>query len=261
MDKDEAKLILANCTLDNAPQGDAKFEEALRIAEKDTELKAWWESMQSTDRILQEKLHQAAVPSDLKSSLYASLEGTRNKRRSKRLLFRYLSLAASLLIATYVYFQYIVDYSDDYIGPLADRSFQYSFDGPRLSYFNKDTKMLTQWLEEQDFDLPDALPPKLLAQKGIGCRPLNWSEERVALICFKADTVYHLFIGMKDDFQDFDATPEIAFEGRKKGWTLSKWTSDDYVFVLTAQAKQSEMESFLAGYEPLLEDLGIGGEA
>lgn len=250
MDKEEAKLILANGTLENASQSDPKFEEALRMAEQDTELKTWWESTRSTDLFLQEKLNQAHVPSDLKSSLYASLEGARNKRNSRKRLYRYFALAASLILAVHVYFQYIVDYSDDYTGPLADRSFNYSFDGPRLSYLNKDTRMLTEWLEDQDFELPANLPPKLLALNGIGCRPLNWSKERVALMCFKADTVYHLFIGFKEDFEDFNATPEVAFEPRKKGWTVSKWTANDYVFVLTAQATQDDMASMLAEYNP-----------
>ena len=250
MDKVEAKLILANYTLGERPKDDPRFDEAWLVAESDPDLMAWWERERSQDATVQEKLLQFEPPSDLKAALSASMESAAKGKAMRRTVFRYLALAASLVLAFNIYYRYGIDRSDEYTGPLVDRAFNYSFDGPWLSYFNEDTTKITDWLESQDFEVPEQLPPKFLAQTGIGCRPLNWSDSRVAIICVDAETVYHLFVARKDDFQDVELSSEIAFEPRKAGWTVSKWESGDHLFVLTAKANQDSLESMLAEYRP-----------
>lgn len=250
MDKHEAKLILSSYTLENEPANDARFNQAAKLAESDTELSEWWEEHKQGDALLRGKLAETTVPHDLRAALNESLHGQRQRRATFRQLRNYFAIAASFVLAGYVYFQYGIDRSDDYSGPLAQRAYDYSSDGPRLSYFNKDTQKIRNWLGESGIELPNNLPPKLLELEGIGCRPLNWSEERVAIMCFNADTVYHLFVGHQDEFESFDASKEIGYDQYSNGWAISKWKNDDYVFVLTAKTSTSNMASFLASYTP-----------
>jgi len=93
-----------------------------------------------------------------------------------------------------------VDHGDFYEGPLVDRAFDYSLDGPHLKYFNEDVTKITVWLKAQNIDLPARLPERFLQQKGIGCRPLGWSGSKVAIICVDAGVVYHLFVAKEADF-------------------------------------------------------------
>ena len=102
----------------------------------------------------------------------------------------------------------------------------------------------------QILDVPNELPPRFLAQKGIGCRPLNWSDSRVAIICVDADVVYHLFIARDGDFEKFDLSESFQYETRKAGWTVSKWESGGHLFVLTAKASQDSLATMLASYQP-----------
>ncbi len=250
MDKVEAKLILANYTLDIPPTDDPRFDEALALAKRDPELMAWWTQAKEDDSTIQGRLQEFAPPPDLRPALEASMENVSRWRSRRRVLVRYLALAATVVLMVNVYFTFIVDRSDAYAGPLAERAFNYSFDGPRLKYFNKDTTKITDWLESQNFELPGQLPPKFLAQEGIGCRPLNWSDSKVAIICVDAEVVYHLFVAKEGEFENFDLSEEFEYEPQKAGWTVSKWESQGHLFVLTAKASQERLESMLAGYTP-----------
>ncbi len=250
MDKVEAKLILANYTLGETPIDDPRFDKASRMAEADPELMDWWKRAKQNDATIQGRLLEFKPPSDLRAALNASVESDSKWRTRRHWVMRGLALAASLVVAVNVYFKYIVDRSDEYTGPLVDRAFNYSFDGPRLSYLNSDTTKITDWLEEQNFDLPDQLPPRFLAQQGIGCRPLNWSDSKVAIICVDAEVVYHLFVAREGEFEKADLSDSFEYEQRKAGWTVSKWKSQGHLFVLTAKASQDRMQSMLAEYTP-----------
>lgn len=251
MDNAEAKLILSSYTLGHQPEGDAKFDAAKQLAEQDAQLMEWWLDQQRHDRQIRAKLGEFDPPSDLRASLAASLAHQQQTRSTRRRWIQALSLAACLLLGFLVYDRFIIDRSDEYEGPLVDRAFRYSSDGPRLTYFNNDTQKITEWLVEQGVDLPNALPPKFLDQDGIGCRPLKWSEERVAIICVDAETVYHLFVAQAHEFPEFDAPDdEIAFEDRPNGWTVSRWKSNGYLFILTGQAPKQNLSAMLASYQP-----------
>ncbi|MDQ8185528.1 hypothetical protein [Pelagicoccus sp. SDUM812002] len=250
MDKQEAKLILSSYTLGGEPANDERFDAAKSLAESDKELAAWWESEKKTDRIHSRSMRSFEVPPDLHSALKMTLAERERKRIRFAVARKWFSIAAAFVLCSYVFFEYGIDRSDDYTGPLAERAYNYSVDGPRLSYFDRDTSKLQTWLVDNGFELPSQLPPKLLALEGIGCRPLDWSQEKVALMCFDADTVYHLFIGMKDDFPEFEASENIGYAQKGNGWTVSKWKDQDYLFVLTAKATVDEMSQFLASYAP-----------
>ncbi len=250
MTKHEAKLILSSYTLGNEPIEDASWQEAVSMTESDPELAAWWKSQKEEDRHIRDRLAESAVPSDLHSALRETLAGQERKRGGFARLRNWVAMAAAVALAGYVYLAFVVDRSDDYTGPLVERAYVYSKDGPRLSYFNRDTQSLRNWLMENDFDLPDNLPPRLLALEGIGCRPLDWSERRVAIMCFNAEEVYHLYIGYEQDFPNFKASEDIEYEERGSGWTISKWKQGEYVFVLNAKASIEALASKLASYTP-----------
>lgn len=252
MDKQEAKLILSSYTLGNEPEKDPKFESAKALAANDSELEEWWESQKVSDQTLAHAFRETDVPNDLRSALQATTEANTRRHAIFVQFRRWASIAAALMICSYIYFEYGIDRSDDYQGPLVQRAFDYSVDGPRLTYFNRDTSSLRDWLTSNGFPVPKQLPPKLLELEGIGCRPLKWSEERVALMCFNAETVYHLFIGMEKDFPEFNASEEIGYDQYADGWTVSKWKDDDYLFVLTAKADQNQMQGYLASYDPAI---------
>ena len=250
MDKNEAKLILSNYTLGDTPAKDDRFDQALALTDSDPELASWWQRQKEGDAMVRDKLGAFDVPSDLRSALHETLSAGERRRRRISRLKTVFALAAGFTIAFLAYFQYGIDRSDNYKGPLAERAYQYSVDGPRLTYFDRDTQKLKDWLVANAFDLPDQLPPRLLELEGIGCRPLKWSTDRVALMCFNAETVYHLFIGYEKDFPNFNAPEEYAFEPKGDGWTVSKWKDKEFVLVLTAKTPVSVMSSYLSSYHP-----------
>lgn len=250
MDKQEAKLILSTYTLDNQPQGDERFDAALKLAHADPSLMDWWKAQCEEDALLQSAFRSVPVPEDLNSALKETLA----HQASKPSLFAYFrnwaAIAACLAFSVYLFFAYAIDRSDDYQGPLLQRAYDYSVDGPRLTYFDRDTQNMRQWLTAEGFDLPAQLPPKLLELEGIGCRPLKWSGDGVALMCFQADTVYHLFIGKQEDFPSFEASENIGYDSYAGGWTVGKWKEGNKLFVLTAQTPVDSMQSMLATYQP-----------
>lgn len=250
MDKQDAKLILSNYTLGNEPLDDERFEAAKAMTAADPDLAAWWKAQKAEDQLIRERLARSTVPEDLRSALHETLLHQRAKGPILRRFRSWVAIAASLALVSYLAIVFGIDRSDDYQGPLQNRAYNYSVDGPRLKYFDRDPQNLKTWLTQNGFDLPLQLPPKLLELEGIGCRPLNWSEQRVALMCFNADTVYHLFIGRGQDFPEFSASEEIGYTSYENGWTLSKWRDGEHIFVLSAKATANEMAGFLASYDP-----------
>ncbi|MBC2605257.1 DUF3379 family protein [Pelagicoccus albus] len=250
MDKQEAKLILSSYTLGHEPDDDEKFEAAKKLTENDSELSAWWEEQKSSDQKLSASLKSVPVPADLQSALKLSMADRQRKRLRFIQTSKWLSMAAAVAMAFTLFFKYGIDRSDDYQGPLAQRAFNYSVDGPRLSYMDRDTGNLKNWLAASGFSLPQQLPPKLLELEGVGCRPLEWAENKVAIMCFNADTVYHLFIGSEEDFPNFEASEIIGYEQANEDWAISKWKQDDHLFVLTAKTTVDQMSAYLADYSP-----------
>lgn len=245
MNSNEAKLLLESYTLGAPPTDDPRAAQALALAASDPQLRAWWEARQAEDRALQRRLHAAPVPDDLRAALAESAQFQRRKQARASRLMSLLALAACAVLAMYFYFQYGIDRSDDYAGPLPSMAYAYSVDGPRLTYFDSDAMKLRDWLADNGFALPEQLPPKLLEQEGIGCRPLDWSPGRVALMCFDAEVVYHLFIGYKRDFPAF-AAEEIEIRQGSDGWTVSEWQDGKHVFVLTAKTPEPNVRRMLA---------------
>lgn len=208
----------------------------------------WWIRAKKGDQRFQEELKVNWPPTELRTALASSMEGVANLRNRRRTFVRYLALAASLVLAVNIYFKSIVDHGDFYEGPLVDRAFDYSLDGPRLKYFNEDVTKITDWLKAQNIELPARLPERFLQQKGIGCRPLGWSGSKVAIICVDAGVVYHLFVAKEADFSETQLLGSFQFEERQAGWTDSKWKSQGHFFVLTAKANTDDLKRMLAGY-------------
>ncbi|HAT60628.1 MAG TPA: hypothetical protein DCS60_07645 [Opitutae bacterium] len=59
-------------------------------------------------------------PSDLRAALEASTENASKKRYFHRTFTLYLALAVSLVVVVGIYFQFILDFIDEYMGPLDD---------------------------------------------------------------------------------------------------------------------------------------------
>lgn len=255
MDKQEAKLILSSHTLGKEPVGDSQFDAAKALLEKDEELTEWWKDQKETDAAMSQSLRSFEVPADLHSALKMTIADKERKRLRFAKARNWFSIAAVFILGFGLFFQYGIDRSDDYTGPLAERTLNYSVDGPWLKYMDKDTSNIRNWLTSNGFSLPDTLPPKLLALEGIGCRPLDWSNEGVALMCFNADTVYHLYVAKEQDFPDFDATNEIQYATYDDGWTSKRWKDNDHILILNAKATVDEMSQFLASYTPSAKQL------
>ena len=52
MNEVEAKLVLSNYTLGEPPVDDSRFDEALKVAEADPELMAWWNRAKENDAVI-----------------------------------------------------------------------------------------------------------------------------------------------------------------------------------------------------------------
>jgi len=254
MDREEAKLILADKTLGDLDSSrnpdDPKVQEAFRLIETDTELERWWKSTVESDRALREQFAAFEPPTDLKASLHASLEQQAKGVSRRRKIIQWMSIAASLVLVGIIGSNFLIDRTNEFQGPLEQTAVEYSMYGPRLKFFDTDSGKLVDWLRERNIAIPSELPTNLLQQEGIGCRPLDWSENKVAILCFNADTVYHLFIGKDQDFSDFKDNPNIEYRKANKKWTTSSWRSGDHVFVLTAKATIPDMKQMLASYTP-----------
>jgi anti-sigma-K factor RskA len=76
----EARFILGACRPDGRDAADPMFTEALALAERDPELRRWFERQRSLDATLAAKLQQVAPPAELREAIMAGVRASQPRR-------------------------------------------------------------------------------------------------------------------------------------------------------------------------------------
>jgi len=97
MTREQAKEYLSAVRPHGADAGDPTLQRALDLAQKDSELGAWFAQQQEFDKILREKLSSIRPPEGLREKILESLPETARPIQFRRM--GWLALAAAVVLA------------------------------------------------------------------------------------------------------------------------------------------------------------------
>jgi hypothetical protein len=240
MDKERAKLVLQSYRPGGDPGSDAEMAEALGVAERDAELRAWFAEQQEIDQRLRRKLRDAAPPADLLDEIVAGLPRTASIAPRRRWI-QPLALAAAIVLlfgsAALLWHERSVPQGQSFAAFHAEMgSFLKTF--PTLDIRTEKHSVVREWLASKPRFASGQIPQGLEKFPAIGCRELEWRGQPAALVCFMVDGhVVHLFLLPKQTWAApaDETTPQVTRDGK---WTAATWIRGEITYVTVTRASE-----------------------
>lgn len=245
MKNQEAKFILGAYRPDGQDADDTTFHEALAQAEKDPELRVWFERQRKFDSALSAKLKEVSPPAGLREAI---LTGSRlsvgaAKRRRSWWTAGWLAAAAAVALVTTV--------------ALKTRATAAQPTGAQLAAFALDDLANHH---DRHMGFPAGLPG-LQAQltnvqvplsKGVGfnladlrkehCRAVKVGGREVFEICFQRDgTWYHVYVGSRRDFAPGAIDPRALMKQQGQ-FAATAWADSEHVYALVTGAGSEALQ-------------------
>lgn len=246
MNNPEAKFILGAYRPDGRDAGDAMFAAALTQAERDPELRQWWERQQAFDGAVAGKLRAVAPPPGLREAIFAGGRASRPRRQWWASPAWLAAAAAIAVIAA--------------LGALLVPSTRATSLSEFASFARKD--LVAAHDEHDGFPAPLAgvqarlagarLP--LLADAGIdlaelrrnNCRSVRLGGREVFEICFHRDGAwFHLYAARREDFSPGSTPDAKALVASAGGNASMAWTDSKHIFALVTDAGEAALRRLL----------------
>jgi hypothetical protein len=233
MTTQEAKEILAGYRPGTEDELDPMFTEALALAGRDAQLKAWLDESVAFDQTMKNELAHVPAPEMVRAAILRESRivkvpwWTRNRVRVE------WAAAAALVFLAAISAFWIGNRSASFAEfqeELADRSWDVS------AHLHGDSSLtldeVRHALQQQGLTSEFSLPPKLSESHLRGYSVVQWRGHQVPVLCFDSEGQHlSLFITQRRIFSD---TPEDRPEFHQgMSWPTVSWTKNDFVFVLT----------------------------
>ncbi len=246
MDNSLARFLLEGWMPGDASEQDPQVRAALAHARLDPELSAWLARKVRLDTRLAAEVAAFEPPAGLRATLLAGMAASQAPRRRRSRLRSVLAWAACFAVITTLVgagwwrFGNPPRLRGHDAPALVAETLRYSMRGPRLAYTHTSALAVQSWLGEAGLALPARLPAELAALPTFGCSVLDFAGHPVALICFRGDRPYHLYIAPRALFPDreFAGEPSFAATG---DWSMATWADERFVYVLNGRGDPAGM--------------------
>lgn len=244
MDNEQARSILSLHRRMDEGNGDPRFREAEKLAERDPELAHWWTEERDVDDAISAQLTSVPVPPGLKQRILSQTQPIPAPNK----WLRPVLLAAACLVALAVLFASWRSRSHPPMSLAEYRSQMVNFiDGyPPLALETRDLSQLTAFLARTDAPRPSEIPKKLRELEPIGCRTLQFHGENVALICFRREngTTAHLFVMKSTGLGHLSSrdTPVYAPSGK---WMTAAWGEDGNAYLVLVEGDLVQIKNIV----------------
>ena len=241
MTREQAKDILAayRSGLDN---DEPLMREAMAMAGRDAELRAWFEEQQRFDAAFRRKLDSLPSTGNLEAAIHHGVSMRRTRVWRQR-----LALAACLValgMAAWFWLNPALT-NRDVLARFRSHMAEQLATFPQLDLETEQHAAMRQWLAERHSIAQVELPAGLEKFPGIGCRTMQWQGRDVALLCFMVDgEVLHLFVLRADAFPPgkLSESPLLASSGR---FSTAAWRHGDVAFVALTPGDEAFLRAHL----------------
>lgn len=242
MDNNEAKFILKAYRPGGADAGDAQFSAALTQAERDPELRTWFEREQARDKAVAAKLKAIPVPAGLRESILAGGKVTAAQRPWWRQPL-WLAMAASVAILLTVasLWRNRVDRTDwsKVVAELSDDAAHTEKHGSS----GETARQLVALVTNSATRLGASLPVDVGRLKKDGCRTLSVAGHDVAEICFERNGgEFHLYVMKRPPGDHLTGEPKFTRHGEINSVL---WTDADHLYVMASTQGPDALKALL----------------
>jgi hypothetical protein len=243
---EEAKFVLSAYRSGQKDSDDPVFHEALRLAEKDSEVAQWFQEQLEFDLVVAEKLRTIAPPPNLHSTILAGLQTAPPAKRPRAT--RWLAIAAIALIGLLVigdYFWFAGSPSADYAIYRRD-ALNVLNAGPVLDLTTADLQTAKNFIQERAAPLAPALPEKLTTLPAAGCKVFEWQKHRVSLTCFTLPDreLLHVLVIDANAFRESGQTPPTGMH-RAGQWNVEFRMVEGKVLMFASRARADLMTQYI----------------
>jgi hypothetical protein len=246
MTREQAKEYLSAVRPDGVDAGDPALQQALELAQKDSELGSWLARQQEFDEILIEKFSSIRPPEGLREIILESLEKTAPPIQSWRM--GWLALAATVILAALLLSHHV----DLFRGPSPRfRSFRSDAlamvgakPAPKLDLETASLRTAQAFIEQHDAPRLGQFPQKLEAMTTAGCRVFVWRQRPASLTCFHLPSggLLHLVVIGADALGDSNMPSGLYSEN---GWNLMFQKKNGLIVMWASQAPMDDLKQLL----------------
>jgi hypothetical protein len=242
MDNQEAKFILKAYRPGGADAGNAVFCAALAQAQRDPELRAWFEREQARDKAVATKLKAVPIPAGLRESILAGGKMS-TAHRSWWQQPTWLALAASvaILVSVAVTWQFRTVRLD--LNQLTAQILDDAAHGERHGSHGQTASQLVTLLSQPTTKLGAPFPLDLGRLKADGCRTLTVAGREVMEVCFERNGgEYHLYVMTRPSSRGLPKDPQFAAQN---GIHSVMWTGDHHLYVMASAKDEQALRALL----------------
>jgi len=240
MKNQEAKFILGAYRPDGQDAGDPMFAEALSQAERDPDLRIWFERGRKFDTTVSEKIRTLAPPPELRAAILAGGRASQPRLRWWTNPLWMAAAAAVVIIATLSVMvprssgPAIADLASFALNDLNQAHGEHVGRPPGLS-------PLQMQLGETRTPLTagGAIKIDLEELRRKKCRSIRLGGREVFELCFNRDgTWYHLFAARRTDFSPGAVDPKLLIRSQGE-FVATAWADSNLVYALVAPGSEA----------------------
>ena len=246
---EQARLLLSAYRPGGSDANDPAFAEALALAQRDPQLRAWLEDSQHFDRAISERLRTLDVPPDLRATILAGVRLSRPPRwwQSRR-LWSLAAVFAIVATATWFWWPRPEKLEEWQIASLVTiEAVESGTD--RLDVENSDPAPLFEWLRARSSPHPATIPSVMAGRKTFGCKAFDAHGRAVSVICFQVDSggVAHLFTTPSAGLQLAPPKNHPVLK-RHRNWNLASWSSGGQAYMLATTMEEAKFRQLVPDY-------------
>jgi hypothetical protein len=243
MNDEQIKFLLGACRPGGRDTADPALAEALKQAEGDSKLRAWFARDQEFTGAMTEKLRTVPAPTGLREAILAGARlGARVPWWRRRATLAIAAGVALLLSVGSFALRLARPGSSADLPEFAMNFAGRGFIG--LQEQSADVEKLKSWLADRHAPLPAKIPTELAQLQSLGCRTVDFQGKEISVICFEQGREFHLFVARRSDFPTLMASAEPRFRARG-GWASAAWADDANYYVLVSDAGEPAVKRLL----------------
>lgn len=234
----EAKRILIACRLGSDDLRSPGAQAALELAQRDAELRQWWEEQQVFQRNALAAFSEVPVPAHLRTRILARAKVVEFPWWRRRVVWSAAAAAIALLIALALWPR---PANEDSFATFRSRVVRTVLRQYRMDIMTKDMAQIRQFLAAREAPANYILPRSLEPFPAMGAGVLSWQDRKVSMLCLDAGERGPLFLFIVDR-QSVPAAPARRDTAAIKEMNTVSWTEGENAYVLATHGEATWLD-------------------
>ena len=222
---------------------DAETAAALALAERDQELRRWWEEHVACQQMLRAKLREVRVPARLRSDLLAECKFVRPAFWQRPPFWLAAAAAFALLIGLAVLL--LQSRTPDRFANFRSRMVRSALRQYSMDIVTNDMRRVRQFMAARGAPADYALPPGLERLSLTGGAALKWRSTPVAMVCFDRGDKEMLYLFVMDRAVVKDAPPKTPHVEKVNRLVTVSWSLGDRTYVLAGPEEADFVRKYM----------------